>query len=184
MDDSTFSPPLADPNGQLSHPKAKLLASILRNYDLLSAITLIAGITTAPQFQANSYRLEFLSLLVVACCDGTQKPSWKHLNHWLNRHLGVFDIASLEDPVEDTFVANILTSEGDYRILGGLWECADSSTTLLFETLTLLGGPTQRAWLKPALALLRVSDAMISRAGLRRWHIDQPELSIPMQLRV
>lgn len=166
----------------MNHPKAKLLASILRNYNLQSTVSQIAGISTIPRFQTNSYRLEFLTLLAVASCDGKSCPSWKNFDHWLNRHLGVSEIARLEDPAEDVFVVNVLTTEGDFRVLGGLWEAAESSTTLLIETLSQYGGDAQRNWLRPALALLRLSDVMIDRAGLARWKMEasQPKNTIPI----
>lgn len=166
----------------MNHPKAKLLASVLRNYDLRSTVSQIAGISTIPRFQANSYRLEFLTLLAVACCDGKVCPSWKNLDHWLNRQLGVSEIARMEDPAEDVFVVNVLTTEGDFRVLGGLWEAAESSTTLLIETLNLYGGDGQRNWLRPALALLRLSDVMLDRAGLTRWQMEpsHPKKTIPI----
>lgn len=104
MYNSTFPPFLANNSAQMNHPKAKLLASILRNYNLRSTVSQIAGMSTIPRFQANSYRLEFLTLLAVACCDGKVCPSWKNLDHWLNRQLGVSEIARMEDPAEDVFV--------------------------------------------------------------------------------
>lgn len=176
MDDFQFPPFLANTQGQMGHPKAQLLASVLRNYDICAVVSHVAGLATAPCFQANSYRIEFLLQLAVACCDGRLRPTWRHLDHWLNRHLGVYDIACLEDPAEDAFVVNVVTAEGDFRVLGGLWEVADSATALIIETLTELGGHTQRAWLRPAMALLRLSDSMLARAGLARW---QTEPSIP-----
>lgn len=182
MDEFQFYPFLANAQGQMGHPKAKLLASVLSNYDIRTVVAQVAGLATVPRFQANSYRIEFLSQLAVACCDGNKRPTSQHLDHWLNRHLGVLDIAHLEDPPEDTFVVNVVTAEGDFRVLGGLWEAADSATTLLIETLAKIGGHTQRAWLRPALSLLQLSDAMLERAGLTRWQTEpsNPKGKIPI----
>lgn len=182
MHNPIFPPFMASANGQMNHPKAKLLASILRNYDLHSTVAQIAGMSTIPRFQANSYRIEFLTLLAVSCCNGKVCPSWNNLDHWLNRHLGISEIARMEDPAEDVFVVNVLTTEGDFRVLGGLWEAAESSTTLLIETLNLYGGDEQRSWLRPALALLRLSDVMLDRAGLTRWQMESshPKKIIPV----
>lgn len=176
MDESKLAPFLANAQSQMAHPKAKLLASVLSNYDLCSVVSQAAGLATAPCFQANSYRIEFLLQLAVASCDGRLRPTWRHFDHWLNRHLGVYDIACLEDPAEDAFVVNVVTAEGDYCVLGGLWEAADSATTLIIETLAELGDEAQRAWLRPAMALLQLSDSMLKRAGLVRW---QTEPSTP-----
>lgn len=169
MDEPGLPPFLTNMQGQMGHSKAKLLASILKSYDIHIVVAQVAGLAMAPCFQTNSYRIELLSQLAVACCNGKTHSTWKHLDHWLNRHLGVFDIACLEDPAEDVFVVNVVTAEGDFRVLGGLWEAADSATTLLIETLAKSGGHTQRSWLRPAMALLQLSDTMIERAGLVRW---------------
>lgn len=170
MNDSMF-PFLPNADGHMEHPKVHLLADVLKGYDLSSTVAKIAGLATVPRFQANSYRVEILSIIAVACCAGTKRPTWQHLRTWLNRQLGTFEIACMEDPAEDVFVVNVLTPEGDFRVLGGLWEAGESATTLLFEALTTYGGKGQRAWLRPAIALLRLSDAMASRAGLHRWHM-------------
>jgi hypothetical protein len=171
MTDSMFTF-LPYANGHMEHPKVHLLAGVLKGYDLSWTVAKIAGLATVPRFQANSYRVEILSMIAVACCAGTKRPTWQHFRTWLNRQLGTFEIACMEDPAEDVFVVNVLTPEGDFRVLGGLWECGESATTLLFEALTAYGGKGQRAWLRPAIALLRLSDAMAARAGLHRWHME------------
>jgi hypothetical protein len=51
--------------------------------------------------------------------------------------------------------------------------------TLLIETLSLTRDFSQKPWLQPAIALLRLSDAMIDRAGLSRWHMEE---SVPKGL--
>lgn len=167
-----YLPFLFTSHGQMDHSSAKLLTKILAKYDLCSSLSYVAGIATVPSFQANAYRIELLSQLVVASCEGKKRISSQHLSHWFNRYLGISDIASMEDPAEDAFVVNVLTREGDFRVLGGLWEAPESATTLLIETLTMFGNKPQKAWLRPCLALLRLSDAMLERAGLVRWHTE------------
>lgn len=154
----------------MDHPKAMVLAKILAKYDLRSSLSYIAGLATVPCFLANSYRIELLTELIVSSCEGKRRISSQHLSHWLNNYLGVFDIVSMEDPAEDVFVVNVLTREGDFRVLNSLWEAGDSGATLLIETLEKLGKQTQKTWLRPVLALLRLSDAMLERSGLPRWH--------------
>jgi hypothetical protein len=172
MPDHFFNPFISRANGLISHQKSKLLAKSLEKYELKITLSIIAGISTVPHFQANSYRIELLTHLIVACCSGRKIPAWQHVSHWLNRHVGDFEIVRMEDPSEDTFVVNVITPVGDFRVLTGLWEAADSATTLLIETLTITGDVSQKAWLEPAIALLRLSDSMIERAGLSRWHME------------
>jgi hypothetical protein len=133
--DPLFNSLIGGASNHLEHPKSRLLSKILEKYELKASLSMVAGIATVPSFQANSYRIELLTHLIVSRCCGRKIPTWQHMNHWLNRHVGDFDIAKMEDPPEDTFVVNVITPEGDFRILGGLWESADSATTLLIETL-------------------------------------------------
>jgi hypothetical protein len=75
----------------------------------------------------------------------------------------------------------ILSSEGGFKVLGGLWEVPDAATNLLIESIERHGGKVQLAWLKPVYQLLRLSDLALSRAGLSRWDIkaSEPKSAIP-----
>lgn len=122
-------------------------------------MTLVAGMLTAPDLQANCYRLELLAHLAAANCKGKLKPSRKHLSNWLNRQLGVDTVAWMEDPPEDVFVSNVVTNTGDYMVLGGMWEVPASATSLLMECVLPIGGNEQLQWLGPARALLQLSES-------------------------
>lgn len=172
MTNKLLPPFLANAHGQMGHPKVELLAKVLRAYDFGETVALVAGLSTAPRFQANSYRIELLTQLAVAVCEGHKRPTWQHLKTWLNRQLGTQDIAMLEDPAEDVFITNVISPVGDFRVIGGLWEAGDSATTLLVETLARFGGMQQKAWLRAAIALLRLSEDVVSRSGLPRWHTE------------
>lgn len=169
-------PLMPNVDGQMDHPKVGLLAGVLKGYALADTVSKIAGLATVPSMQANNYRIEILSLIAVAACAGSKKPNWQSFRTWLNRQLGTPAIAYMEDPVEDVFVVNVVSSLGEFCVLGGLWESGESATTLLYEALTKHGGDEQRAWLGPATALLRLSDAMVTKCGLQRW---QMEPSVP-----
>lgn len=165
-------PFLSVANNHMDHRKSKLLAKILEKFELKATLSVISGIATVPHFQANSYRIELLAQLVVACCKGKRIPTWQNVSHWLNRHVGDFDITRMEDPSEDTFVVNVITPIGDFRVLSGLWEAADSASTLLIETITLTSDVSQKSCLHSVIELLRLSDAMIDKAGLPRWYME------------
>lgn len=94
------------------------LAKFLEKYDLKSTISVLAGLLTVPQLQGNTLRIEILIHLAVAHCHGRRKPGYKEVGNWLNRQLGYF--ASLEDPVEDVFISNVETPEGNLRIFEGI----------------------------------------------------------------
>ncbi|HVZ44311.1 MAG TPA: hypothetical protein VHA82_10920 [Ramlibacter sp.] len=154
---------------QIGHPKIDLLAKVLRNYDLERTVAAVAGMFTVPSYQANAFRLEILVHIAVSCCDGKTRVEPRHLDTWLNRQLGVFDIAKMEDPAEDAFVLNVLTSVGDFRVFPGLFEGADAATTYLIAAVGRIFDSKPCPWLDQALALLALSDAVAQKSGLQRW---------------
>lgn len=149
------------------------LADQLKKFNLKSTITQIGGLLTAPELQANTVRIELLVHLAVAYCQGTQKPCLTDIDDWLNRQLGNTEVALLEDPVEDVFVTNIKTPEGNRRIFEGIWESNDYFLQLILD---ILGSPETpkecRNLLIPAFALLRLSDYVAERVNVHRWHIE------------
>lgn len=149
------------------------LADKLKKFNLKSTITQIGGLLTAPELQANTVRIELLVHLAVAYCQGTQKPCLTDIDDWLNRQLGNTEIALLEDPVEDVFVTNIETPEGNRRIFEGIWESNDYFLQLILDILGKPETPKEcRNLLIPAFALLRLSDYVAERVNVHRWHIE------------
>lgn len=166
--------------GQLQEPQVLKFCNVLKKYDQKLAIAAVAGMLTIPKFQANCYRLEILAHLIVASCSGNAKLTSKHISNWLNRQLGDYPISTMEDPAEDVFVSNILTNQGDFLVLGGLWESPDASTSLLIKAIERYGSKDELKSLAPAVALLKISDFILKRAGLKRWQIEPstPKVSI------
>ncbi|QUL99295.1 MAG: hypothetical protein IMF26_04360 [Candidatus Fermentithermobacillus carboniphilus] len=161
----------------LNAPELKRIAGFLHKYDLKSTVTQLGGLLTAPALQADTIRIETIVHLAVAHCHGYRKPSLAEIDRWLNRYIGNIWIALLEDPVEDVFVTNVETPEGNRRVFEGIWESNDYFVQIVLETLNSPGAPPEcRALLLPAFALLKLSDCVAERAGLRRWHT---EPSIP-----
>lgn len=118
-------------------------------------------------------RLELLVHLAVAHCAGKQKPGEADLARWLSRYLGQTQIAMFEDPVEDVFITNVATVEGNSRIFESIWESNDYFLQVVLDTLSTDTAP-QECWelLNPAYALLRLSDCLAERLGLNRWLIE------------
>jgi hypothetical protein len=157
----------------LNSPELNRIAGFLGKYDLKSTVTQIAGLLTVPTLQANTIRIETLVHLAVAHCQGRRKPGLTEINHWLNRQLGNTQIALLEDPVEDVFVTNVETHEGNRRVFEGIWESNDYFVQVVLETLGSRTAPQEcRDLLLPAFALLKLSDSVAERVGLWRWHIE------------
>lgn len=157
----------------LNAPELKRIAGLLGEYDLESTVTQLGGLLTAPALQANTIRIEILVHLAVAYCRGRRKPGLTQIDFWLNRVLGNTQIALLEDPVEDVFVTNVETPEGNRRVFEGIWESNDYFVQVVLETLGSQRASQEfRDLLFPAFALLRLSDCVAERVGLRRWHIE------------
>ena len=157
----------------LSSPELDKITKFLGKYDLKSTVSKLAGLLTAPSFQANTIRIEILVHLAVTYCRGNRKPGITEIRNWLNRQLAKTDILRLEDPVEDVFVTNVETPEGNRRVFEGIWESNDYFAQVVLDTLGSGKAPQEcHDLLAPAFALLRLSDCIAERLGLRRWHIE------------
>jgi Holliday junction resolvase len=157
----------------INSPEIQELARILASYAARDTITRVAGLLTAPQLQANNIRIEVLVHLAVTHCAGKKKPGYSDLEKWLNQHLGQTAVASLEDPVEDVFVTNVETPEGNRRVFEGIWESNDYFLQVVIDTLLSRNAPQEcRNLLNPVFALLQLSDYVAERLNLHRWHIE------------
>ena len=154
----------------INSPHISRLAKFFQKYDLQSSVTQLASLLTVPSLQANTLRIETAVHLAVAHCQGSQKLKLAKIDHWLNQYLGN-RIAIYEDPVEDVFIANIETYEGNRRIFQGIWESSDYFVQAAINTLNSHRAPQEcRNLLIPAFALLKLSDSVAERVGLQRWH--------------
>ena len=142
-----------------------------------ATVAKLAGLLTVPSLQANTFRIETAVHLAVLLARGNLKPRIPEIGRWLNRELGGPLIARSEDPVEDVFVSNVATPEGDHRIFEGAWSANDYYAQTVIETLSDPGVPADcGALLGSVSALLKLSDHVAGRLGLYRWHA---ETSIP-----
>ena len=151
-------------------------------FDLESLLPRLAGLLTIPSLQANSIRIETAVHLAVACCRGHRRIGRPGINHLLNAELGA--ISYREDPAEDVFVANVITPEGNRRILQGVWEANDYYAEVIIDVLLSQELPKECSrLLEPVLALLRISEKIAERLNLRRWQHEpctpQGEIRIP-----
>jgi len=88
-------------------------AGRLRTYDPRSAIAQLGGLLTLPALQANTIRVETLVHLAAAHCHGRRDLRRSEIGHLLNERLRETSVTSIEDPVEDVFVTNVETPEGN-----------------------------------------------------------------------
>ena len=161
----------------LNDPALKRIVGSLRECDSKSTVTKLAGLLTLPRLQANTIRLETLVHLAVAHCQGSRNPCLAEISRWLNKRLRSTWAVRLEDPVEDVYVTNVGTPEGNRRVFEGTWESSDYFVQVVIDTLANSKALREcRDILVPAFALLTLSDCVAERVGLQRWHI---ESSIP-----
>jgi len=154
----------------LNDSELEPLTRRLRRFRPRETISWVAALFTCPAFQANYVRLEILLHLAVAHCQGSERPTLKNLDNWLNRDLGATRASYMEDPPEDVFVSNILTPWGNARILEGIWERNDFQVQQLIN---LMRHPSWRESFRPLRpqfhALLALSEAVMERLRLARW---------------
>lgn len=151
-----------------------------------ATVARLAGLLTVPSLQANTFRIETMVHLAVLLCRGNLKPGTREIGRWLNQELGARQIAWSEDPVEDVFVSNVTTAEGNRRIFEGAWSANDYYAETVIETLSSPDVPADcGALLGPVSALLKLSDHVAERLGLHRWHaetsIHQGKVKLPSE---
>ena len=157
----------------LNIPQLTGIVGSLRKCDSKSTVSKLAGLLTAPELQANTIRIETIVHLAVAHCQGTRNPGLAEISRWLNKRLRATGITDLEDPVEDVFVTNVMTSQGNRRIFEGTWESNDYFVQIVIDILGDSRMPHEcRTLLVPAFALLALSDCVAQRAGLQRWSVE------------
>ena len=154
----------------------------LQKYDFLSTLSKVVSLLTLPYLQANSHRIENLIYLVIANCKKTNlSPTNIEIENWLNKHIE----RNQEDPIEDVFVTNIITPLGNHRIFEGLWHSNDFFLQKTIDSLYSKDGEYKEI-LMHIFNLLKLSDAIVERAGLSRWDYSkdtcpQNDIKLPSQ---
>jgi hypothetical protein len=134
------------------------------------ALLLVAGLQLLPEFAPNAVRIEALTQLILQFAQGNRKPNSadldRHLNHWMGQTL----LPSLEDPVEDVFISNIISEIGNTRVFEGIWESNDFTTQLVLQSnyLTAMEARNRALALWP-FPMMVLSEALAKRANLNRF---------------
>jgi len=161
---------------------APKLASFFRKFDPVGTASILAGLQTFPNHQAN-YRLEWAARLALASGSGTVLPNPPQLRTLLNDLLEKSRVNRLEDPLEDVMVSAIPTARGDFRLLTGLWEKAAHHTESVLRAFERLpDGDLKHVALERAYALLRISDLICQRSNLaaNAMGVSNPRKRIPL----
>jgi hypothetical protein len=142
----------------------------LEPFHPVKSAALVAGLLVYPSLHANTLRLEMLVHVLIAYAGGSKKPKHRHIKSWLNTQLGSSKLVLLEDPIEDVFISNVTTEEGNVRIFEGLWESNDFYLQRIVNVVnTLPDDPAARHLKREIRAILRLSEEIAARRGLNRF---------------
>ena len=133
-----------------------------------------AGLLIRPENHPATARIEAIIHLAAMSCRGRRAPTLAVLREWLNEIILHDRLAETEDPVKDVFVSNVATWFGNARLLEGGWCDNDYYVQACLEALTRL---KDRPWAAQAqtnvVALLRIGEAVIARAGVPRYTLSK-----------
>ena len=147
----------------------------LSAYDLKTAVPLLAGLLTLPEYQSNCIRLEILVALAVAYCHGQKKAHFAQAEYWFSQ-IGKSRCVLAEDPAEDVFVSLIQDDHGDYRLLGGIWEGAGFYTQLILDVVRTMPDEGEFERIKKSTrALITISDIVCEKSALHRYQLGSDE---------
>jgi len=142
----------------------------LKKYDPVASAVRIAGLLTEPRLLANTVRLELLIHLLLAVARKNRKPTPATLTSWVNDYLGDTAYASMEDPIEDVFVTNVMTDEGNFRLFEGTWEYNDFYLQRVLNAIATLPDDDDSRLLRNQIrAMLKISDEVARRRKLQRF---------------
>ncbi|MCI5212643.1 MAG: hypothetical protein D3910_28505, partial [Candidatus Electrothrix sp. ATG2] len=149
----------------------KSLVRDLARYDAAVAVPLLSGLLTVPEYQSNCIRLEILVALAVVHCRDRKKANITQAVRWFSQ-IEKSQCVSGEDPAEDVFVSLVYDSNGDYRLIEGIWESAGFYTQRVLDVVATMPDTGQFWQIKRNVrALLVISDMICEKAGLRRYQL-------------
>ena len=139
------------------------------------------GLLTYSENQPATFRLEALVSLAAVHAKGVDRPSTADYARWLNGSLLSDPVGRLEDPVEDVFVSNVPSWNGNARLFDGLWGDNDGGVAaLVWSTMRLQADAWAAKALDECMALLDLSEAIAKRCGGERYTMStgQPRSAI------
>jgi hypothetical protein len=146
------------------------LVAKLRRFSHPQAMRLAAALGLFPEIHAQTIRVEILQHLVATCCAGQREPERDDLAEWAGKYMADSPFTRHEDPVEDVFVGSINSPFGSFRLLMGIFADADFWLERLLVFLSdKQNFPPFEAAVTRVLPLLKLSDALVGRIGLKRY---------------
>jgi hypothetical protein len=139
--------------------------------DGVQAAATFGGLMLLPELQANHLRLQALVHLSISDGSGLSSPDRSFVQSSFER-LGQGWAGVMEDPSEDVFSAVVQTDSGNFRLREGICEGA---TFHLQRVLNVMAGMPRGGRFtqmhSSVEALLKLSDAVIARAGLSDYQL-------------
>lgn len=147
----------------------KKLKQRIAQYDPIKSAAIVASLLTLPQFHRNVLRVEFLLHLLLIFGRGKKIISESDISDILYNQIENSSVSRLEDPLEDVFVSNVVTKEGNARIFMGLWE---NSGFFLQRILNIVETFPQKGPFpilkKQVYSLVRISEEIARRLDIPR----------------
>jgi hypothetical protein len=156
----------------------------LEQFHSAKSAALVAGLLVYPPLHANTLRLEMLVHMILAFAGGAKKPKHRHIKSWLNAGLGSSKLVYLEDPIEDVFISNVTTEEGNIRIFEGNWESNDFYLQRILNIVNTFPDDRESRQLKREIrAILKLSEEIAARCSLDRFSsgggVDKGRIEVP-----
>jgi len=142
----------------------------LKPFHPIKSASLLSGLLTLPSLQANNLRIEMLMHLIMAYSKGNKEPELDQIKFLLNDKIGKTFFVHMEDPVEDVFISNVITEEGNARIFEGIWESSDFYLQRILNILKTL--PEDQISFKikgEVYTIIKLSEEIAERRHLARF---------------
>lgn len=143
----------------------------IRRYDQYDFVRKLIGLSLLPEYQANHLRILTMIHVALVHANGSRKPTLRDMSDNLNELLN-HESGQNEDPIEDVFVSAIPTVHGNFRILNGLYPAADFALARLIEVAMYVEFDDKDALMRPAFAMLAISEAIVGRCGYQNHACD------------
>ena len=142
----------------------------LKPLNSVKSAALVSGLLTNPDLHANTIRIELLVHILLTYSRGKRKLKERQLDSWLNRELSNSMFAHWEDPVEDVFLSNVITEDGNFRIFEGTWEnSAFYLQRILNVVRTLPHDSNTQQLRREILAIIKLSEEIATRRKIIRF---------------
>jgi hypothetical protein len=104
------------------------------------------------------------------------------LDRLLNEDLPKLRIHAQEDPLEQPFISRVVTREGEFHFVSGMYDQAADFTDVVVSAFQTLDGLEAARAFEAVIGLLRLSDALVERSGEMVWSLGPDTPAAPVRL--